>query len=137
MKYCLTCRRFCRLIADEIRVHRQYLLVYFPWSQLKPARYLLESLHTVATSDALTRRAVVSLTAHRIEKSLKPPPGQLAPLLTAIPTTRGKGRPKPVLAAQHGRLTCGDDYTLNVCTLPVAALGLISVKMAPTKDYES
>ena len=45
---------------------------------------------------------------------LKPPPGQLAALIPATLTARGKGHPKPGLAAQQGRLTRGDAYTLNV-----------------------
>ena len=40
------------------------LLLYFTWSNLKSARYLLSILHTVALSALLTRRAVFVLSAH-------------------------------------------------------------------------
>ena len=65
--YCLTCRRCCRLIADpplKVGVHGQHPVVYFPWSNLKPARYLLGNAHKVATRDVLARRVVLGLTAH-------------------------------------------------------------------------
>jgi hypothetical protein len=67
--YCLTYRRCGRLIADpplKIGVHRQHPVVYFPWSNLKPARYLLGNAHIVATRDVLACRVVVGLTAHRL-----------------------------------------------------------------------
>ena len=67
--YCLTCRRCCRLIADpplKVGVHGQHPVVYFPWSNLKPAQYLLENAHIVATRDVLACRVVVGLTAHRL-----------------------------------------------------------------------
>ena len=67
--YCLTCRRCCRLIADppfKVGVHGQHPVVYFPWSNLKPARYLLGNAQKVATRDVLARRVVVGLTAHRL-----------------------------------------------------------------------
>ena len=67
--YCLTCRRCCRLIADpplKVGVHGQHPVVYFPWINLKPARYLLENAHIVATRDVLACRVVVGLTAHRL-----------------------------------------------------------------------
>ena len=67
--YCLTCRRCGRLIADpplKVGVHGQHPVVYFPWINLKPARYLLENAHIVATRDVLACRVVVGLTAHRL-----------------------------------------------------------------------